>query len=214
MEGTVPAGLGASSTRTDRRRSLGREQAAALRDAVASRPETALRLAITALLCPGSGCGLRLELAPALRRRPGMSELPSRVTQALQALAQALGLGDSGVGLVASLSGRSGPRLVETEVYRRLARLPPQALERIHAALVAVALGGRGGGSPLLAQLAGDLGVAREGREGKIALPAAAVRADQAGSEGELVEGLVQAGAFGAPSWPEATGEAREGSLP
>jgi len=231
LEGSVPEGLGASSTGAGRWRSESREQAAALQDAVASRPETALRLAITALLCPGGGCGLRLELAPALRRRPGVSELPSRVARALRTLAQALGLGDSGVGLVVSLSGRSGPRLVETEVYRRLARLPTQALERIHAALVAVALGGRGGGSPLLAQVAGDLGVAREGREGKIPSPAAsagapvpgasavtaeggAVGADQAGREGEIVEGLVQAGGLGAPSWPEATREAREGRLP
>jgi hypothetical protein len=112
---------------------------------VAGRPETALRLAITALLSPGARCGLRLEPPPA----GAAATLGPRVAGPLQAVARALGLGSSSEELLSRLADRADradpddpadPLPDAGAIYRALARFPAPTLQRIHAALVALGL--------------------------------------------------------------------------
>lgn len=105
-----------------------------LQDALATRPETALRVAVTAALARRGSCGLQLAL-PAGGSRPCLGP---RIARSLRTLADALGL-DSPEALLERLARPKAKLPDEVDIYRRLARLPGPTLSRIHAALVALA---------------------------------------------------------------------------
>lgn|GEM_PF-6565388 len=134
-------------------------------DALATRPETALRVAVTAALARRGTCGLRFAL-PSGASRP---RLGPRIARSLGSLAEALDLDDSPEALLDRLARPKAKLPDEVDIYRRLARLPDPTLRRIHAALVALATCSvspraprsdqPAGPSRLVAQISKDLGV-------------------------------------------------------